>query len=179
MIDKKLATTFQRLVQFVLMCLSAIAVNAFISWWSLAVAMVVVGVFYFLQRFFRTSARELQRLESLAKGPVVSHLTETLSGLATLRAFGQQHRFLVTMHEHVDGHTASTLVLNSANRWLGTALDSLGAAAVLAAMLLALVVHQRYPGFITAGQVGLAVNYTLMTPIYLQVSSARTWIMTD
>lgn len=168
MIDKKLATTFQRLVQFVLMCLSAIAVNAFISLWSLVVAVVVVGVFYVLQRFFRTSARELQRLESLAKGPVVSHLTETLSGLATLRAFGQQRRFLATMHEHIDGHTASTLVLNSANRWLGTALDSLGAAAVLAAMLLALIVHQRHPGLITAGQVGLAISYTLMTPIYLQ-----------
>lgn len=57
MIDKKLATTFQRLVQFVLMCLSAIVVNVFISRWSLVIALVIVAVFYVLQRFFRTSAR--------------------------------------------------------------------------------------------------------------------------
>lgn len=122
MIDKKLATTLQRLVQFVLMCLSAIVVNAFISRWSLLIAMVIIFVFYVLQRFFRTSARELQRLESLSKGPVVSHLTETLSGLSTLRAFRQERPFLATMHEHIDAHTATVLVLNSTNRWLGFAL---------------------------------------------------------
>jgi ABC-type multidrug transport system fused ATPase/permease subunit len=92
-IDKKLAQTFQRLLQFVLLCVSAIVVNAIISLWSLAMAVPIVGIFYVLQRFFRTSARELQRLESLTKGPVVSHLTETLSGLTTIRAFGQQKRY--------------------------------------------------------------------------------------
>ena len=141
MIDKKLATTFQRLVQFVLMCLSAIVVNVIITPWSLIIASVIVAVFYVLQRIFRTSARcsqsfsiatttnennlefcrELQRLESLTKAPVVSHLTETLSGLSTLRAFGQQQRFLQTMYEQLDTHTATVLVLNSTNRWLGFA----------------------------------------------------------
>jgi len=33
---------------------------------------------------------------------------------------------------------------------------------------MALLFHQHYPQHITAGQVGLAINYTLMTPIYLQ-----------
>lgn len=68
--------------------------------------------------------RELQRLESLTKGPVVSHLTETLSGLSTVRAFGQQRRFLHTMYEHIDAHTTTLLVLNTTNRWLGFALVS-------------------------------------------------------
>uniref|UniRef100_A0A0N8CA55 ATP-binding cassette sub-family C member n=1 Tax=Daphnia magna TaxID=35525 RepID=A0A0N8CA55_9CRUS len=168
MIDKKLATTVQRLVQFVLMCLSAIVINVVISPWSLLIAVFIVIIFYMLQRFFRTSARELQRLESLSKGPVVSHLTETLSGLATVRAFGQQRRFLQTMYERMDTHSAAVLVLNSTNRWLGFALDSLGAAVVLVAMLLALFVHRSYPDHLTPGQIGLAISYTLMTPIYLQ-----------
>jgi len=34
--------------------------------------------------------------------------------------------------------------------------------------LMALLFHRHYPQHITAGQVGLAINYTLMTPIYLQ-----------
>lgn len=46
--------------------------------------------------------------------------------------------------------------------------DSLGAAVVLVAMLLALLVHQFHPDHLTPGQVGLAISYTLMTPIYLQ-----------
>lgn len=46
--------------------------------------------------------------------------------------------------------------------------DSLGAAVVLVAMLLALLVHRCHPDHLTPGQVGLAISYTLMTPIYLQ-----------
>lgn len=57
MIDKKLATTVQRLVQFVLMCMSAIVVNIVISRWSLLITLIIVIIFYLLQRFFRTSAR--------------------------------------------------------------------------------------------------------------------------
>ena len=72
--------------------------------------------------FYFVIYRELQRLESLSKGPVVSHLTETLSGLSTVRAFGQQRRFLQTMYEQIDSHSAAVLVLNSTNRWLGFAL---------------------------------------------------------
>lgn len=44
----------------------------------------------------------------------------------------------------------------------------MGAAVVLVAMLLALFVHRSYPDQLTPGQVGLAISYTLMTPIYLQ-----------
>lgn len=79
-------------------------------------------LFHSCLRSVRSCYRELQRLESLTKGPVVSHLTETLSGLSTLRAFGQQRRFLATMYEHIDDHTAAVLVLNTTNRWLGFAL---------------------------------------------------------
>lgn len=39
---------------------------------------------------------------------------------------------------------------------------------MLVAMLLALLVHDCYPDHLTPGQVGLAISYTLMTPIYLQ-----------
>lgn len=39
---------------------------------------------------------------------------------------------------------------------------------MLVAVTLALVVHHRYPDQLTPGQVGLAIGYTLMTPIYLQ-----------
>ena len=57
LIDKKLAPTFQRFMQFVMLCVSAIVVNAFISPWSLIIAVPIVAVFYILQRFFRTSSR--------------------------------------------------------------------------------------------------------------------------
>lgn len=62
-IDKKLSTAFQRLTSFALLCGSAMIVNVIISPWFLIAAVPMCFAYFFLQRFYRTSARELQRLE--------------------------------------------------------------------------------------------------------------------
>lgn len=68
------------------------------------------------------SLRELQRLDSMTRTPILSHFGETLSGLETIRAFGQQHRFTVAFFHKLDSHTNAFLIINSCNRWLGIAL---------------------------------------------------------
>ena len=77
-------------------------------------------------------------------------------------------RFLYAMYDKMDVNTATNLVLNSTNRWLGMAVDSLGAAMVFAATVTSLIFRRLYPDHISPGMVGLAINYTLLTPIYLQ-----------
>lgn len=66
--------------------------------------------------------RELQRLDSMTRTPIISHLTETLSGLETIRAFKQQRRFTAAMLYKIDAHTNAFLISNCATRWLGIAL---------------------------------------------------------
>lgn len=58
-------------------------------------------------------------------------------------------------------------ILNSSNRWLGIALDYLGGFIVFSAIITALIMHKYYPGDISPSLVGLAINYTLLIPIYL------------
>lgn len=56
--------------------------------------LVPLGVLYYqTQRFYRHSSRELKRLCSLTLSPVYSHFSETLSGLATVRASGHTARY--------------------------------------------------------------------------------------
>lgn len=69
--------------------------------------------------------RELQRLDSMTRTPILSHLTETLSGLETIRAFKQQRRFTAAMFYKLDLHTNAFLISNCASRWLGIALASI------------------------------------------------------
>ena len=49
------------------------------------------------------------------------------------------------MHDKMDTNTAASLVLNSTNRWLGLAVDSLGAAMVLLATVTSLIFNHLYP----------------------------------
>ena len=44
--------------------------------------------------FYRESARELKRLDSSLRSLLYSHFAESLSGLATIHAYGVTDRFL-------------------------------------------------------------------------------------
>ncbi|XP_025268777.1 ATP-binding cassette sub-family C member Sur isoform X2 [Camponotus floridanus] len=166
-IDKKISTSIQRLTSFVLLCGSAMIVNVIISPWFLIAAVPTSCAYYVLQRFYRRSARQLQRLDGSTRGPVAAHFSETLSGLPTLRAFKQESRFMKETMRRLDINTNAFLILNTSSRWLGIALDYLGAIIVITAIFAALLSAQLYPNRVTPALVGLAINYTLLVPIYL------------
>jgi ATP-binding cassette subfamily C (CFTR/MRP) protein 1 len=46
------------------------------------------------QRFFIGTSRELRRLESISEAPIIHHFSETVVGLAMIRAFDQQARYI-------------------------------------------------------------------------------------
>ncbi|XP_039293075.1 ATP-binding cassette sub-family C member Sur isoform X2 [Nilaparvata lugens] len=164
-IDKKIGTSLQRLMQFLLLCFSAILVNSIVTPWFILIAVPISLVYYVIQKFYRQSSRELQRLDCLSRSPVLSHYAETLQGLETIRAFAQQTRFTEVFYARLDSHTNALLIFHSANRWLGIALDYLGAMIVLLAMVVSCVTASLFP--VSPALVGLAVNYTLLVPIYL------------
>ncbi|XP_051156850.1 ATP-binding cassette sub-family C member Sur-like isoform X2 [Leptopilina boulardi] len=166
-IDKKLSIAIQRLTFFFLLCASAIFVNIAISPWFLIPAIPICGVYYFLQRFYRYGARELQRLDGSSRGPLSAHFSETLSGLPTIRASRQQNRFINQMFYHLDVNTNAFLILNTSSRWLGIVLDYLGAVIVIGSIFACLISAKSYPHQITPALVGLAINYTFLVPIYL------------
>ncbi|XP_046390100.1 ATP-binding cassette sub-family C member 9 isoform X2 [Ischnura elegans] len=166
-IDKKIATSIQRLLQFLLLCLSAIVVNSVVTSWFLLAAIPICITYYAVQKFFRCSSRELQRLDSITRSPIFSHFSETLGGLTTIRAFGHQGRFSMELAARIDCHTNAFLIVNTANRWLGIALDYLGGTIVFVSAVAALITTQLLPKMVTPSLVGLAINYTLLLPIYL------------
>ncbi|XP_053987096.1 ATP-binding cassette sub-family C member Sur [Hylaeus volcanicus] len=166
-IDKKISTSIQRLTFFVLLCSSAIMVNVIISPWFLVAALPTCGAYYLVQRYYRRSARHLQRLDGSTRWPIATHFSETLSGLATLRASKQENRFMDQAMVCLDANTNAFLLLNASSRWLGIALDYLGAVIVVTATFAAIISAQLYPSRVTPALVGLAINYTLLVPIYL------------
>ncbi|QQP36454.1 ATP-binding cassette transporter sub-family C member 9, partial [Caligus rogercresseyi] len=87
-------------------------------------ALPMITIYWWLQHFYRRSSRELQRLDSITRAPVLSHFADTLSGLITVRAFGEENRFINELCEKVDTNTSAFLILQSGCRWLGVYLDA-------------------------------------------------------
>lgn len=74
----------------------------------LPVALIFVPplVWYFLRvrRIFVTTSRELKRLEGLARSPIFAMLSESLSGIATIRANDALEFFQMKFRSVHDAH---------------------------------------------------------------------------
>ncbi|XP_025062209.1 multidrug resistance-associated protein 1 isoform X4 [Alligator sinensis] len=118
-------------------------------------------IYFFVQRFYVATSRQLKRLESVSRSPVYSHFNETLLGVSVIRAFEEQQRFIRQNDTKVDENQKAYFPSIVANRWLAVRLECVGNCIVLFAALFA-VIARKSPGL-----VGLSVSYSLQITTYL------------
>ncbi|XP_075422206.1 multidrug resistance-associated protein 1-like isoform X3 [Ascaphus truei] len=120
-------------------------------------------VYFFVQKFYVATSRQLKRLESVSRSPVYSHFNETLLGVSVIRAFGEQKQFIQISDVRVDENQRAYYPSIVSNRWLAIRLEFVGNCIVLFASLFAVVSkHSLSPGL-----VGLSVSYALQVTTYL------------
>ncbi|XP_067888123.1 ATP-binding cassette sub-family C member 9-like [Heterodontus francisci] len=164
-IDDQIPSNLERLMWHIMMCFSAILINIIVTPFFILPVIPLLAVYYFLQMYFRSSSRELQRLDSITKSPVFAHFSETLGGLATIRAYRREEKFFQQIMNKIDHNTVAYLYLNTVNRWLGIRLDLIGTSFVFASAFCSLLAATL--GYLQAGLVGLAILYALKMSTYL------------
>ncbi|XP_049760894.1 multidrug resistance-associated protein 1 isoform X2 [Elephas maximus indicus] len=120
-------------------------------------------IYFFVQRFYVASSRQLKRLESVSRSPVYSHFSETLLGVSVIRAFEEQERFIHQSDLKVDENQKAYYPSIVANRWLAVRLEFVGNCIVLFAALFSVISRHS----LSAGLVGLSVSYSLQVTAYL------------
>lgn len=133
----------------------------------LVVLIPLMIVYYFLQRFYIPSSRQLKRLESTTRSPIFANFSETISGASTIRAYRQEDRFMNKSNDLVDNNVTYYISNMTANRWLGFRLDIMSGIIVLAAAMFAVLGRNSLSG----GIVGLSISYAL------QCTSELNWIV--
>lgn len=109
------------------------------------------------QILFRRSSRELKRLDSISRSPVFAHLSETIVGMTSVRAYHAQDRLITANRSKIDRNTRCSLMLWQLNRWLAIRLGFLGALVTLAACVFAVLERKGLGG----AAVGLSITYAL------------------
>ncbi|KAF8041794.1 hypothetical protein BT93_A0402 [Corymbia citriodora subsp. variegata] len=114
-----------------------------------------------LQLFYRSTSRELRRLDSVTRSPIYASFTETLDGSSTIRAFKSQNFFFTRFTEQIWLYQQTSLSELTASLWLSLRLQLL-AAFIISFVAVMSVVGSRglLPiNFGTPGLVGLALSY--------------------
>ncbi|KAI4887709.1 hypothetical protein NFI96_025031, partial [Prochilodus magdalenae] len=124
-------------------------------------------LYFFVQRFYVASSRQLKRLESVSRSPVYTHFNETLLGTSVIRAFGEQRRFISSSDSRVDHNQKAYYPSIVANRWLAVRLEFVGNCIVTFAALFAVMARDS----LSPGIMGLSISYAL------QVTTSLNWLV--
>lgn len=107
--------------------------------------------------FYIRSSRDLKRIEAVQRSPLFQHFGETLTGVVTIRAYGDESRFVQENNLRVNTHNRPFIYLWATNRWLAFRIDMAGAlVAFFSAMFVVINAGQIDPG-----AAGLSLSYAI------------------
>ncbi|KAM9804854.1 LOW QUALITY PROTEIN: ATP-binding cassette sub-family C member 4-like [Neosynchiropus ocellatus] len=156
-LDSLLPWTFVDFIQVVLQVLGVLAVASIIIPWVLVPVVPLVAVFLYLRLYFLRTSRDIKRLEATTRSPVFSHLSSTVHGLSTIRAFKVQQRFQQMFDEYQDLHSEAWFLFLTTSRWLAVRLDGICSVFVAITAFGCITLRDG----LDAGGVGLALSYAL------------------
>ncbi|KAH9928634.1 ABC transporter [Fomitopsis serialis] len=156
-VDNLLSDSMRMLVSTLATIVGAIIlIGIVIPWFLIAVGAVLI-CYVWAAFFYRASARELKRLDAILRSSLYSHFSESLSGLATIRAYGETSRFLADNRKRVDIENRAYWLTVTNQRWLGIRLDMMGI--ILTFVVAILSVASRYT--ISPSQMGVVLSYII------------------
>ncbi|QUC18541.1 uncharacterized protein UV8b_02782 [Ustilaginoidea virens] len=134
--------------------------------WFVVTLVPLYTLFVLSASYYRASAREVKRFESVMRSNVFAKFGEGLSGVACIKAYGLQTRFIKELRESIDEMDSAYFLTFSNQRWLSVRLDMVGVALTFTVAIL--VVTSRFSVNPSIG--GLVLSYILSIGQLMQFS---------
>lgn len=136
--------------------LGIVIATAIATWEIILVVIPALLLVQYLQKYYAAAARELSRINSTTKAPIVNNSSETISGAATIRAFDMTRTFQKKNLVLIDDDASLYFHKHASLEWLIFRIELSCSVVVTAAALLVILKNNISPGF-----AGLAITYVL------------------
>ncbi|ELT90554.1 hypothetical protein CAPTEDRAFT_148727 [Capitella teleta] len=140
-----------------LQVIGIVLVACVVNPWVLIGVIPLGMIFILLRKFYLQTSRAVKRIEGVARSPALSHLSSTVHGLHTVRAYGVEAVFMEEFHRHQDVHSSAWFLFISTMRWFVFHLDTLCAAFITVVTLSSVAAAKSLDG----GLVGMSVSSAL------------------
>ncbi|KAG2137199.1 ABC protein [Suillus cothurnatus] len=159
-VDNLLPHSMRLLVYMLSSLIGSITIVSVLEpYFVIVVFFIALGYSYFAA-FYRAGAREVKRLDSMLRSLLYAHFSETLTGLPTIRSYGEMQRFIAANRYYVDLEDRALYLVITNQRWLAVRLDFMGGILVFLVALLAVIDVSG----INPAQIGLVLTYTSESP---------------
>ncbi|KAK3818901.1 MAG: multi drug resistance-associated protein MRP [Benniella sp.] len=159
-VDEVLPRSFSSYSYTVFQVASALVVLTLATPIIIAVIIPIAIVYFWLRRYYLATSREVRRLDSATRSPVMNHLQETLGGITTIRAYRQQTRFIQENEHRLDQNLRAYYPTIAGNRWLAFRLETLSSIVIFGAASLSVFSLAR-GNSVDPGLIGLSLTYAL------------------
>jgi ATP-binding cassette, subfamily C (CFTR/MRP), member 1 len=131
----------------------------------------VFCVFYFVQRYFQETSRELKRLDATTRSPIYAHFSECLNGITNIRAYKRAKSVNKSLGTKLNSHLRMNLAQFSANRWLSVRLELLGGSLVLFSCIFVVIGYKQIDAAGAGMQLSFALQITGLLNMLVRLSS--------
>ncbi|KAF2298428.1 hypothetical protein GH714_023557 [Hevea brasiliensis] len=113
-------------VAIYIILLSIIIITCQYAWPTVFLLIPLGWLNIWYRGYFLATSRELTRLDSITKAPIIHHFSESISGVVTIRSFNKQERFSQENVNRVSANLRMDFHNNGSNEWLGFRLELIG-----------------------------------------------------
>lgn len=159
-IDESIAFSIGTLIAQTCSCISCVLMA--IIFIPATIIFVVLSIFPLkkIGNLYKNVARELTRLESISRSPILNNYEQSLAGVKFIRSFGQTSGFIAKNQELIDTNSKINYSLNACRAWMGINIGLI-CAAMLSFIYWAGVLYGEQ---ISVGVIGLCLTYMIPLP---------------
>ncbi|KAL0253270.1 ATP-binding cassette transporter yor1 [Diplodia seriata] len=128
----------------------------YFPWFAVALGPLAT-LFLLATAYYRASARHIKRHEAVLRGVLFARFGESVSGIASIRAYAAQRRFSAAVRAAVDDMNAAYYLTFGNQRWLATRVDVVAAAVVVTVGLLVVLMRDA----VVPATSGVVLSYVL------------------
>ncbi|KAJ1514976.1 Multidrug resistance-associated protein 1 [Coelomomyces lativittatus] len=164
-LDNNLTDALRMFASTLAVCVSTLCLIIGITPYFAIPTVPLLIVYYFIQKFYRSTSRELKRLDSITRSPVLAQFSESLTGIVTIRAYGEQERFSLQNQRYINANNRAYFLQLCAQRWLAIRIETIGSFLTFFAGLFGVFTQ----GSIAPSLIGLSLSNAL------QVTGVLNW----